>query len=126
MFLKETMALYTKSIQRKRTKHDGIRICIMRRPDSNADYDIWMPTLAPSHELLNAYHRGEVNWDQFVVRFTKEVPKRNKKFVELLADMASKRDVTILCWEETPEMCHRRLVAEACQEVNPRLSVVLK
>lgn len=120
------MALRTKSIQKPKAKSDGVRICIMRRPDSNADYDIWMPTLAPSHALLDAYHRAEVNWDQFVARFTKEVLKRNKKYVELLADIASKRDVTMLCWEETPEKCHRRLVAEACKKFMPRLRMKLK
>ncbi len=106
--------------------HDGIRICIMRRPGADADYDIWMPTLAPSNRLLTEYHEGKVNWDQYVVHYTNEVLKKNHKYVVLLSEISEKRDVTILCWEKTPKMCHRRLVAEACLKINPRLHVVLK
>lgn len=50
------MALYTKSAQLPASEHDGIRICIMRKPGSTVQWDIWMPTLAPSLALLDAYH----------------------------------------------------------------------
>ena len=120
------MVLLSKSIQRKRHENDGIRICIMRRPDSKADFDIWMPTLAPSHDLLTSYHDKKINWKQFEVRFNREVLGANHAYVELLADISSNRNVTILCWEKTPEICHRRLVAEACRKINPCLFVVLK
>ena len=67
------MALYTKSIQEKKQKSDGIRICVMRRPDKNEDFDIWMPILAPSHKLLDDSHAKKIEWGEYVERFTKEV-----------------------------------------------------
>jgi len=120
------MALYTKSIQEKPSKKDGIRICIMRRPDSWAIYDIWMPILAPSHKLLDDAHAKKIDWDGFEKRFKKEVIIGQKKFLNLLIEISLKNTITIVCWEKTPEHCHRRLVAEACKKINKKLKVILR
>jgi len=120
------MALFTKSIQAKPSKKDGIRICIMRRPDSWAVFDMWMPTLSPSHKLLDDAHAKIINWMGYEKRFKKEVLIKNKKYIELLCDMAKDRDITILCWEKTPEHCHRRLVADECIKIKKDLKVILK
>lgn len=120
------MVLLTKSIQKRRSVRDGIRICVMRRPDGKADYDIWMPTLAPSDKLLTAYHQKKVSWDEYEVRFTDEVLKKNKKYVQILCELAVNHTVTILCWENTPEKCHRRLIAEACGKKNSNLPIRMR
>lgn len=120
------MALYTKSVQAKPSKNDGIRVCIMRRPDTWAVYDIWMPTLAPSHKLLDDAHAKIIDWNGYVKRFNKEVIKGRREHLKLLIDLALKRKITILCWEKTPEHCHRRLVAEECKKITPKLKIVLK
>ncbi|OGK62920.1 hypothetical protein A2334_06070 [Candidatus Roizmanbacteria bacterium RIFOXYB2_FULL_38_10] len=120
------MALFTKSIQAKLLKKDGIRICIMRRPDSWVKYDVWMPTLAPSHKLLDDAHAKIIDWNGYEKRFHKEVIVGKREYLKFLCEIAQKRDITILCWEKTPEHCHRRLVAEACQKINKKLKVLLK
>ncbi|PIS08767.1 hypothetical protein COT75_04770 [Candidatus Beckwithbacteria bacterium CG10_big_fil_rev_8_21_14_0_10_34_10] len=120
------MALFTKSIQFKKEKKDGIRICIMRRPGDFEDFDIWMPVLAPSHKLLNDSHSKKINWLQYKNRFKKEVILNKREYLNVLIDIALKKDVTILCWEKTPVKCHRRLVAEACQKINPQLNTLIK
>ncbi len=120
------MALFTKSIQAKPSPKDGIRVCIMRRPDSWAVYDIWMPVLSPSHKLLDDAHAKVIDWDGYVKRFNKEVIEGRRGYIEFLAEIAKKRDITILCWEKTPDHCHRRLVAEECQKIDPELKVILK
>lgn len=120
------MVLYTKSIQGKKQKSDGIRICIMRRPGKNEDFDIWMPVLAPSHKLLDDYHAKKINWDEYIKRFTKEVLIDQRETLRLLTELALKLRLTILCWEDTPEKCHRRLIAEACKKINSELKVVIK
>lgn len=118
--------LLTKSIQSKVARKDGIRICIMRRPDGRDKYDVWMPALAPSNLLLDEYHKKKIAWSDFENKFKKEVVKKQDKYLRILAEIASKYDVTILCWEKKPLMCHRRLVAEECKKINPKLNVVLK
>ena len=56
------MPLFSRSIQEKTSFDDGVRICIMRKPNFDAEWDIWMPKLAPSLSLLKAYLSNEVDW----------------------------------------------------------------
>lgn len=118
--------LKTKSIQKKASKDDGIRICIMRRPDILDNFNIWMPELAPSHQLLTDYHKGIVDWQKFVTIFNRDVLQKKHTYISILIDIALKHTVTILCWEETPDKCHRRLVAEECKKINPKLEIKIK
>lgn len=120
------MTLYTKSIQAEPSKKDGVRICIMRRPNADAIYDVWMPVLAPSHELLTDIHTEKIDKPEYNRRFHREVVLGQKKFIRFLANIAATNEVTILCWEEIPDKCHRKLVAEACKELDPNLKIVLK
>lgn len=120
------MALYTKSAQPPKSKDDGIRICIMRKPGSTVQWDIWMPTLAPSLALLDAYHAQIIDWDEFAHQFEQEVILGMREYLKVLVDISKHRTVTILCWEDTPEKCHRRLIAQACQQLDPELIVVIK
>jgi uncharacterized protein YeaO (DUF488 family) len=120
------MPLFTKSIQSKKTKSDGIRVCIMRRPEDDADWDIWMPHLAPSHQLLTNYHKGNVNWNEYCRVFNQEVLIGENIYIQILIEMCKTRSITLLCWEEKPEKCHRRLVAEECMRLDPSLKVVIR
>lgn len=120
------MTLRTASVRKKREKKDGIRISIMRYHRHYYDYDMWVKSLAPSPELLSAYKQNQINWNQYEKRYRKEVLEKNQDAVKGLANMASDLEVTLLCWEETPEHCHRRLVAEECKKYYPNLSVVIK
>lgn len=120
------MALYTKSIQAEPALEDGIRICIMRRPNADAQYDVLMPVLAPSHQLLTDIHTKVIDKPEYNRRFNEEVVVGQRRFIEFLAKIAAVQDVTILCWEEVPDKCHRKLVAEACQAIDPNLKIVLR
>ncbi len=120
------MTLLTKSIQNKSVKNDGIRICVMRKPGKKAKYDIWMPVLAPSKSLLDNYHKKKINWEIYEKRFKTEVIKKQKKFLQLFTYMALRNKITILCWEKTPEQCHRRLIAEECMRINKKLKIIIK
>jgi len=120
------MPLYSKSIQDPSSITDGIRICIMRKPGANALWDIWMPTLAPSLALLKSYQAGTTDWNWYVQQFTKEVITDKHDHIKLLVDMAKKHTITILCWEKTPDQCHRRLVIEEALHIEPTLPVIIK
>jgi uncharacterized protein YeaO (DUF488 family) len=115
--------LYTKSIREKPSKEDGIRICIMRNPDSDA-YDIWMPQLSPSKELRDEVKRG-IGWEKFKEKFEKELNK-DEKFLKFIANSAVKSDITLLCVEDNPSYCHRSLVAAAIKKINPKLKIEIK
>lgn len=68
-----------------------------------------VPDLAPTQEMLDIYRKGGRDW-----------PTYEKQFLALIAERrvedSISRDLVegacLLCSEETPEHCHRRLVAE--------------
>jgi uncharacterized protein YeaO (DUF488 family) len=64
-------------------------------------------------------------WEDYVARFTKEVLAPQTKKIKNLADMAMEKNVTILCYEDTPEHCHRSLVAKTCKMYEPDLEIIL-
>ncbi len=119
------MALFTKSIQQPSHPNDGLRVCIMRRPGEYEDWDFWMPKLSPSHDLLNAYKYEGLSWEDLQTRFQTEVLGVQTRLLKFLTQTAQQQNVTLLCWEETADKCHRRLVAEACQRIEPNLEVSL-
>lgn len=64
---------------------------------------------APSKELLDSWHKGDVTWSDYEKQYTAMLNERNilKKYGIKKFDRAC-----FLCSEDTPENCHRRLLAE--------------
>lgn len=98
----------------------------MRRPEAAVDWDIWIPHLAPSHELLNAWHAQELTKPEFNVRFTDEVLLQKVEYLNILIEMAQKHIITILCFEIDPLTCHRYLVAQECKRLAADLEVTTR
>lgn len=68
-----------------------------------------VPDLAPTQEMLKAYRDGVLTWDEYETRFLALMTERH---VEDLPIREIMDNSCLLCSEETPEQCHRRLVAE--------------
>lgn len=71
---------------------------------------------APTKELLDKWHKQEVNWSEYEAIYTSMLKARDvlRKYGIKQFDQAC-----FLCSEETPENCHRRLLAEYLQEHSP-------
>lgn len=117
------MKLQTKSIQSTKNKNDGIRICVMRRIKPEFKFDIWMPSLAPSTNLLKSYHDKKIDWEKFEKRFKKEVLDKQNDYLDILLDISKKHAITLLCWEFKGENCHRLLVTKRLKQMNPKLLI---
>ena len=120
------MVLKTKCVLEKPSKEDGLRICVMRFIRKSYEFDLWWKELAPSSKLLNDYKRKRINWEEYIPRYNQEVLESHKESVKLLAEMAMKKDITLLCYERTPEKCHRRLLAEECEKYQQNLELIVK
>ncbi len=70
---------------------------------------VHVPALAPSVELFTSYRGGEIEWEEYAERYTALLEERA---VENTLDPALVADGVLLCSEDTPERCHRRLAAE--------------
>ncbi len=68
-----------------------------------------MPDLAPTKEILDAYKKKEIGWDEYVKHFCKLMAERR---IENKIKAEELNNACLLCSEPTPEQCHRRLVAE--------------
>lgn len=120
------MKIFTKSVQKKALKSDGIRICIMRRIKPEFKFDMWLPSLSPSTKLLAAYQSKEISWPVFEKKLKKELLPKQKKYFEMIIGLSKKNNVTLLCWEDSPEKCHRNIIAQEIKKLSPRTSVLYK
>lgn len=68
---------------------------------------------APSKELLDHWHKQEVTWEEYEKIYIQLLKERN-----VLQDYGVKSfdGSCFLCSEDTPEQCHRRLLAEYLQK----------
>jgi uncharacterized protein (DUF488 family) len=68
-----------------------------------------LPVLAPTQEMLDEYKKGGGDWDLYERRFLDLIESR-KIERELSRDLIE--DGCLLCSEDKPHHCHRRLVVE--------------
>jgi uncharacterized protein (DUF488 family) len=78
----------------------------------NCDYR-HMPNFAPTKEILDAYKKKEIGWNEYVKRFSRLIIERG---IENKITAEELNNACFLCSEPTPEQCHRRLVAEYLKE----------
>ena len=74
----------------------------------SVDY-VHLPVLAPTKELLSGYRNGQVSWSDYETEFNRLMKERRIES-ELSRDVIDSG--CLLCSEDQPHHCHRRLVAE--------------
>ena len=117
-----------------RRKGEGLRLGTVRflpRGVKKEDYarldyfDVWLPLLAPSKELVAWAQRGglEKNIKQFYARYRRELLKHTEARQTLitLAKLGEKTDLSVGCYCEDESHCHRselfRLLKEAAGRI---------
>ncbi len=72
-----------------------------------------LPDLAPTQDILTAYKKEKGDWSVYTAKFLSLMQARR-------IEETSRRELIdrgcLLCSEDTPEHCHRRLVAEYLSE----------
>ena len=120
----------TRSIQSDPRKDDGLRVLATRfrgRGLPASKYDVWMPALGPSEQLLKAMMGGAIDWKTFTRRYRDElfmdgpIDDRSetiknhgqKSTLRLLRALGARQNVTLLCHcVEDAKECHRFLLAK--------------
>jgi len=88
------------------TKRDDLRYFL--KAICNIDY-AHLPELAPTQEIMDNYKKRNGDWDLYERQFTGLLKARK---VEKELDRKAFEGACLLCSEEKPAHCHRRLVAE--------------
>ena len=74
---------------------------------------------SPLESTLNDYKKKIISWDQYVIQFNDTMKKRGitEYIKNNYSDIIKDDTICFLCSEETPENCHRRLIAEIFAEI---------
>ena len=72
------------------------------------DY-VHLPALAPTQEMLDQYKKRDGDWKTYELRFLDLMKQRR---IEEAIPKETLADGCLLCSEDKPHHCHRRLVAE--------------
>src|SRR5205807_1142173 len=74
----------------------------------HVDY-VHMPLLAPTQDMLDRYRKEKGAWTVYEEEFLNLLAQRQ---IEQSIPEVVMADGCLLCTEDTPDRCHRRLVAE--------------
>lgn len=78
----------------------------------NVDY-IHIPALAPKQEMLDRYKKQKGTWSAYADEF---IALMKDRMIEQSVSRDVIADGCLLCSEDKPDRCHRRLVAEYLKE----------
>ncbi|MCB0212867.1 MAG: DUF488 domain-containing protein [Anaerolineae bacterium] len=76
---------------------------------------------APTKELLRQYRKKEISWDEYTKEYLQLLDARH---IKEATNFESLHESCLLCSEHSPELCHRKLLAEYLQEINPDIQII--
>jgi uncharacterized protein YeaO (DUF488 family) len=101
---------------------EGLRLGTVRRPPRGVPkaqyakqnwYDVWLPNLSPSAELIRSTRIGEDGrrWRMFDRRFTAELAQQDQShLLDALAALSHVADFSVGCYCEDERRCHRSVL----------------
>ncbi|HZP65796.1 MAG TPA: DUF488 family protein [Rudaea sp.] len=107
-----------------RASDEGVRIGTVRRPPRGVPkaryaaenwYDVWLPNLAPSAEIvkfaLNAATSAQ--WEQFVRKYRAEMKcPESDHLLDVLAALSHSANFSVGCYCEDESHCHRSVLRQ--------------
>ena len=130
----EVVAISIVRLGSARGNDEGLRLGTVRRPPRGVPkrefakrdfYDVWLPTLSPSPELVAfalASH-DERSWKQFVRKFRAEMKRADAShLLDLLAAFSHKTNLAVGCYCEDEAHCHRSVLRTLLEERGAKLA----
>ena len=95
---------YTISLKRvyeKKAKDDGFRILVDRLwprglSKEKVKADLWIKEIAPSHQLRKWFGHDPAKWDEFQIRYQKELFGNRARLAEIKETLGGKKNVTLV------------------------------
>jgi uncharacterized protein YeaO (DUF488 family) len=128
------MAVRIVRLGSERRPREGLRIGTVRRPPRGVPksefasgnwYDVWLPNLAPSPELMKLGRAAatEREWRAFVRKYRAEMADPEKsRVLDLLAALSHTADFSVGCYCDDESRCHRSVLRELLMERGARLA----
>ena len=127
------MAIRIVRLGTNRSKAEGTRIGTVRRPPRGVPkteyasqdwYDVWLPNVAPSAELMKVGRvaQSEKDWAVFVKKYRSEMAAPdNSRVLDLLAALSQSANFSVGCYCENEERCHRSVLRSLLVERGAKL-----
>jgi uncharacterized protein YeaO (DUF488 family) len=122
------MTVHIVRLGTERIPDEGMRIGTVRRaprgvPKSEYSiqnwYDVWLPNLSPSAELVKQglNSESENEWKTFIRKFRAEMSiPENSRVIDQLAALSHRTNFSIGCYCENEEHCHRSMLRTLLME----------
>lgn len=125
------MTLSIVRLGQPRASGEGLRIGTVRRPPrgvpkeefaSRDFYDVWMPLLSPTPDLMKTAQAAqathdEKGWADFVRRFRAEMREGDPaRLLDMLAALSHQTNLAIGCYCEDEAHCHRSVLRGLLEE----------
>ncbi|HEX7191317.1 MAG TPA: DUF488 family protein [Thermoanaerobaculia bacterium] len=117
-----------------RAKEEGLRIGTVRRPPrgvkkerlaSDDWYDVWLPQLSPSADLVKKAQAATTpkEWAAFAKKYRAEMAEPdNARLIALLAALSSDTNFAVGCFCADESRCHRSVLREILREHGAKLA----
>jgi len=119
------MALRIIRLGSPRAPDEGLRLGTVRRPPrgvpktefaSRGFYDVWVPAVAPSEQLLKLGRQASddpARWKSFVRRYRMEMKRPDaSRILDLLAALSQVTELSVGCYCANEARCHRSVLRE--------------
>ena len=129
------MAIRVVRLGSPRAPGEGLRLGTVRRPPRGVAkkdwarrdyYDVWLPDLAPSAEVVSWAHAADwtpARWRRYVRTYLREMrDPAARRLIALLAALSRQADFSIGCYCEDAERCHRRLLRDLLVDAGGRVA----
>ncbi len=117
----------------ERSRGEGLRIGTVRRPPRGVPksefasqnwYDVWLPNVAPTAELMKLGRAAETDkaWAAFTKKYRAEMADPEKsRILDLLAALSHQTNLSVGCYCEDEMRCHRSILRELLTERGAKL-----
>ena len=128
------MAIRVVQLGTPRAPGEGLRLGTVRRPPRGVlkkdyalrnFYDIWLPDVAPSEQLVKVALRAtdERAWQSFAKRYRSEMKRPEAaRLLDLLAALSRTTDFSVGCYCADESRCHRSVLKALLAERGARLA----
>lgn len=129
------MALRIVRLGSPRKRGEGLRIGAARRPPRGVRksdyarldyYDVWLPELSPSQKVVSwalGQPWTDARWKQFARTYRREMnDPRAQHLLDLVAALSRTTNLSIGCYCENEDRCHRSLLRELLRERGAKLA----
>jgi uncharacterized protein YeaO (DUF488 family) len=128
------MAVHIVRLGSARARGEGLRIGTVRHPPRGVPkaqhaaqnwYDVWLPELAPSSELVKFGQAVEstLKWTAVVKRYRAEMDMPQKvRLLRLLALLSHRSDFSVGCYCSDESRCHRSVLRALLRQHGGKLA----